>query len=93
MNTSQTLRDAVVVAPSIRPEDITDAYYDADAGEIVVSFQDGKVARVLTAEFEELATATVADYENLDGTRSGVTCITDTVDFAVAASWWRKQAV
>ena len=57
------------------------------------SFQDGRVARVATTEFEELATATAADYEHLDGTRSGVTCITDTVDFAVAASWCREQAV
>ncbi|MFG6107186.1 hypothetical protein U2F10_33430 [Leptothoe sp. EHU-05/26/07-4] len=93
MNTSQTLHDAVVVAPPVRPEDIIDAHYDADTREIVVSFQDGKIARVLTTEFEELAAATATDYEHLDGTRSGVTCITDTVDFAVAASWWRKQAV
>ncbi|MEL6384436.1 MAG: hypothetical protein AAFQ89_18665 [Cyanobacteria bacterium J06626_18] len=26
----------------------------------------------------------------LDGTRAGVTCITETIDFAVAAAWWRK---
>ncbi|MEL6130528.1 MAG: hypothetical protein AAFU84_10735 [Cyanobacteria bacterium J06633_23] len=93
MNTNQTLHDAVVVAPDTRPEDLITANYDADTDEIVVSFQDGKVARVPTTEFEELADATAADYEYLDGTRSGVTCITDTVDFAVAASQWRKQAV
>lgn len=93
MNKSQTLHDAVVVAPDIRPEDLIAAHYDANTDEIVVSFQDGKVARIPTTEFEELATATVADYEYLDGTRSGVTCITDTVDFAVAASWWREHAV
>ncbi|MEA5467215.1 hypothetical protein [Leptothoe sp. PORK10 BA2] len=93
MNTNQTLHDAVIVAPAIRPEDLIAARYDADTDEIVVSFQDGKIARVLTTEFEELASATVADYEHLDGTRSGVTCITDTVDFAVAASWWREQVV
>ena len=77
----------------LRPEDLIAARYDADTDEIVVSFQDGKVARVPTIEFEELAIATADDYEHLDGTRSGVTCITDTVDFAVAASWWRQQAV
>lgn len=93
MNTNQTLNDAVVVAPGLRPDDLIAAHYDADTDEIVVSFQDGKVARVPTTEFEELATATATDYEHLDGTRSGVTCITDTIDFAVAASWWREQVI
>ncbi|MEO0351540.1 MAG: hypothetical protein AAF282_15980 [Cyanobacteria bacterium P01_A01_bin.15] len=93
MNTSQTLHDAVVAAPPIRSDDLIAAHYDADTNEIVVSFQDEKVVRLPTSEFEELATATVADYEHLDGTRSGVTCITDTVDFAVAASWWRAKTV
>ena len=63
MNTSQTLHDAVVVAPPVRPEDIIDAHYDADTREIVVSFQDGKKARVLTTEFEEHAAATATDDE------------------------------
>ncbi len=48
MNTNQTLHDAVVVAPDTRPEDLITANYDADTDEIVVSFQDGKVARVPT---------------------------------------------
>ncbi|MEM9484119.1 MAG: hypothetical protein AAGA83_10560 [Cyanobacteria bacterium P01_F01_bin.116] len=93
MNINQTLHDAVVIAPATRPEDLIAACYDADTDEIVVSFQDGKIARVPTNEFEELAKATVTDYEHLDGTRSGVTCITDTVDFAVAASWWRGHTI
>ena len=93
MNTNQTLHDAIIVAPDLRPEDLIGANYDAETDEIVVNFQDGKVVRVPTTEFEELTAATVADYEHLDGTRSGVTCITDTVDFAVAASWWREQAI
>lgn len=85
--------NSVVSAPEALPSDLISARYDADTQNIVVSFRDGKVTRVPTTEFEELATATTADYEHLDGTRSGVTCITDTVDFAVAASWWREQAV
>ena len=93
MNTNQTLNDAVVVASGTRPHDLIAAHYDDTTNEIIVSFQDGKVARVPTTEFEELATATADDYEHLDGTRSGVTCITDTIDFAVAASWWREQVV
>ena len=68
MNTSQDLHDAVVVASTIRSEDLIAAHYDADTDEIVVSFQDGKVARVLITEFEELASATTVDYEYLDGT-------------------------
>ena len=93
MNTNQTLHDAVVVAPDIRPDDLISAHYDAATDEIIVTFQNGKVARVPTSEFEELAAATATDYEHLDGTRSGVTCITDTIDFAVAASWWREQTI
>lgn len=92
MTTNQTLHDAVIIAPELQPSDLIEAQYDAGTQEIVVSFQDGKVARVPTTEFEELAAATEADYEYLEGTRSGVTCITDDVDFAVAASWWRQQA-
>ncbi len=82
----------IVSAPETMPSDLISARYEVDTQTIVVRFRDGKVARVATTEFEELATATAADYEHLDGTRPGVTCITDTVDFAVAASWWRKQA-
>ena len=32
--------------------------------------------------------ATIADYQMLDGTRTGVTCISETIDFAVAATWY-----
>lgn len=92
MKTSLTAADAIVSAPEAMPSDLISAGYDAETGEIVVTFRDGKVARVSTAEFEELAEATVADYQFLDGTRAGVTCITETVDFAVAAAWWREQA-
>lgn len=72
--------------------DLVSAIYDAHTQEIVVEFRDGKVARVLTSEFDELAIATTADYACLEGTRAGVTCLTERVDFAVAASWWRSQA-
>lgn len=92
MKTSLTAYDVTISAPEALPSDLISASYDADAEEIVVTFQDGKVARVPTAEFEELATATAADYQFLDGARAGVTCITETIDFAVAAAWWRKQA-
>jgi len=84
--------DAVISAPTPQPTDLTSAYYDTDTDEIVVTFRDDKVVRVPTQEFEELAHATAADYECLDGTRAGVTCITETVDFAVGADWWREQA-
>jgi hypothetical protein len=57
----------------------------------MVTFREDKVARVPTREFEELATATAAEYAFLDGTRAGVTCLTETIDFAVAADWWRSQ--
>ena len=92
MTTGPLTYDAVISAPAPLPTDLVAASYDADTEEIVVIFRDDKVARVPTAEFEELATATAADYEFLDGTRAGVTCLTKTVDFAVAADWWRKQA-
>ncbi|MEM9008476.1 MAG: hypothetical protein AAGE59_33820 [Cyanobacteria bacterium P01_F01_bin.86] len=92
MKTTLTSHDALISAPEATPSDLVAATYDPDTAEIVVSFRDGKVARVLASEFEELATATTADYQMLDGTRAGVTCITATIDFAVAAAWWREQA-
>ncbi len=92
MTLSQLTYDAVISAPSPLPTDLTAARYDDETDEIVVTFQDGKTARVPTSEFEELSDATSADYEFLDGTRAGVTCLTETVDFAVAADWWRSQA-
>ena len=92
MKTILISQDALISAPEATPSDLISARYDADTGEIVVDFRDGKVARILTSEFEELAEATNADYKLLDGTRAGVTCITETIDFAVAATWWRKQA-
>lgn len=85
--------DAVVSAPEPLPSDIMGARYDAEAREIVVTFRDKKIARVPTEEFGELSTATTADYELLDGSRAGVTCLTETIDFAVAADWWREQAI
>jgi hypothetical protein len=90
--TSPLTYDAVISAPSALPTDMTTARYDAEAHEIVVTFRDDKIACVPTREFEELATATAADYTFLDGTRAGVTCLTETIDFAVAADWWRSQA-
>lgn len=92
MKTTLTSQDALISAPEAMPSDLISARYDADTEEIVVNFRDGKVARVLTSEFEELAEATVVDYQLIDGTRAGVTCITETIDFAVAAAWWREQA-
>jgi hypothetical protein len=92
MTTSPLTYDAVISAPSSLPTDLTAAHYEAETREIVVTFRDGKVARVPTYEFEELATATAADYAFIDGTRAGVTCLTETIDFAVAADWWRSQA-
>lgn len=92
MKTTLTSHDALISAPEAMPSDLLSATYDANTGEIIVSFRDGKVAQVLTSEFEELAQATAADYQMLDGTRAGVTCITETIDFAVAAAWWREQA-
>ncbi|NEP15473.1 MAG: hypothetical protein F6J97_01065 [Leptolyngbya sp. SIO4C1] len=84
--------DAIASAPAALPSDLISASYDAETQQIVVRFRDGKAARVSISEFEELAEATAADYELLDGTRAGVTCITDNIDFAVAAAWWREQA-
>ncbi|PSN17548.1 hypothetical protein C7271_17185 [filamentous cyanobacterium CCP5] len=92
MKTTLTSHDAYIFAAEGTPLDLISARYDAEREEIVVSFRDGKVARVLTSEFEELAGATTADYKWLDGTRAGVTCLTETIDFAVAAAWWREQA-
>jgi hypothetical protein len=92
MKTTLTTYDVLVSAPESMPSDLLAANYDATKGEIVVSFKDGKVARVPTKEFAELAEATAADYRLLDGTRAGVTCITEKVDFAVAADWWRERA-
>ncbi len=83
--------DTVISAPEALPSDLTSARYDADTNEIVVTFQDDKVVRVPTCEFSELAEATVANYEFLDGTRAGVTCLSETINFAVAADWWREQ--
>ena len=90
--TTLTSHDAIISAPEAMPSDLLSATYDADTSEIVVHFRDGKIARLLTSEFEELAEATAADYQFLDGTRAGVTCLTETIDFAVAAAWWREQA-
>jgi hypothetical protein len=92
MKTSLKAHDAVIAAPEAMPSDLISASYDARTETIVVTFRDGKVARVATTEFEELAKATATDYQFLDGTRAGVTCITETVDFAVGAAWWREQA-
>jgi hypothetical protein len=92
MKTTLTSHEALVSGPEALPSDLVSAHYEAETGEIIVGFRDGKVARVPTSEFEELAEATVADYGCLDGTRAGVTCITERVDFAVAATWWREQA-
>ena len=92
MKTTLTSHDALISAPEAMPSDLLAAHYDTATGEIVVSFRDGKVAQVLTSEFEELAAATPEDYQWLDGTCAGVTCITETVDFAVAADWWRERA-
>ncbi len=86
------MHDPVISAPSPLPSDLTAAHYDVETREIVVSFRDNRVARVPTREFEELATATPDDYAFLDGTRAGVTCLTESIDFAVAADWWRSQA-
>ena len=90
--TTLTSHDAIISAPEAMPSDLLSATYNADNSEIVVHFRDGKIARILTSEFEELAEATAADYQFLDGTRAGVTCLTETIDFAVAAAWWREQA-
>jgi hypothetical protein len=84
--------EAVISAPPETPLDLISAEFDVNAGDIVVHFRDGKVARVSSSEFPELAKATAVDYQFLDGTRAGVTCLTDNVDFAVAACWWRRQA-
>jgi hypothetical protein len=92
MKTTPFSQDALISSPPETSSDLISAIYDACTQEIVVEFRDGKVARVLTSEFDELAIATMADYEFLDATRAGVTCLTETVDFAVAASWWRKRA-
>ena len=92
MKTTLTSHDALVSAPGEQSSDLISAHYDADTGDIIVGFRDGKVARVPTTEFEELAEATADDYQFLDGTRAGVTCITERVDFAVAATWWRERA-
>lgn len=92
MTTTPLIYDAVLSAPAPQSSDLISAHYDADTNEIVVTFRDHKTARVATQDFEELAAATLADYEQLDGTRAGVTCLTETIDFAVAASWWREQA-
>lgn len=91
MKTTLTDHNAFVSAPDATPSDLISAHYEAETGDIVVSFRDGKVARVPTSEFEELAEATAPDYQCLEGTRAGVTCITETIDFAVAATWWRQQ--
>lgn len=91
MTVSPLTYDAVISAPEALPSDLTGACYDAETNEIVVIFRDNKVVRVPTSEFSELAAATVADYEFLDGTRAGVTCLSETIDFAVAADWWREQ--
>lgn len=84
--------NSVVSAPEALPSNLISAHYDAATDEIVVSFQDGKVARVSTSEFEELANATNADYEHLDGTRSGVTCIRGTAP-TLAKSSHRLKAL
>ncbi|PZO19059.1 MAG: hypothetical protein DCF25_08955 [Leptolyngbya foveolarum] len=92
MTISPLAYDVVVSAPDPLPTDLIEARYDAKTNEIVVMFGDSKVARIPVGEFEELAVATAVDYESLDGTRAGVTCITEAVDFAVSADWWRSQA-
>ncbi len=91
MTISSITYDAVISAPEPLPSDLTTARYDAETDEIVVTFRDDKVARVPAYEFSELSAATAADYEFLDGTRAGVTCLTETIDFAVSADWWRQQ--
>lgn len=91
MTTTPLTYDAVLSAPDPRPTDLVSAHYDSDTDEIVATFRDSKIARVATQEFEELTNATLADYQYIDGTRAGVTCLTDNVDFAVAAEWWRQQ--
>ncbi|MBE9060987.1 hypothetical protein [cf. Phormidesmis sp. LEGE 11477] len=92
MTLSPLTYDAVISAPEALPSDLTSARYDAKTNEIVVTFKDNKVVRVPTSEFAELASATAADYEFLEGTRAGVTCLSKEIDFAVAADWWREQA-
>ncbi len=92
MTVSPLTYDAVISAPDPLPTDLLTARYDAEKDEIVVTFRDDKVARIPTREFAELAAATAADYDFLDGTRAGVTCLTETIDLAVAADWWREQA-
>ncbi|MEM9906424.1 MAG: hypothetical protein AAF921_15510 [Cyanobacteria bacterium P01_D01_bin.44] len=45
-----------------------------------------------TEELKIFADAITNEIRGLDGTRAGVACITETIDFAVAATWWRAQA-
>jgi hypothetical protein len=92
MKTTLNFHDALVSAPPEMPWNLISASFDAKTREIVANFSDGKVARVPSTEFDELATAAIADDEFLDATRAGVTCLAETVEFAVAASWWRKRA-
>ena len=92
MKTPLSSQDALISGPQAMPSDLISAVFDADQQKIVVRFRDGKIAQVPVSAFEELVGATVSDYEFLDGTRAGVTCLTENVDFAVAASWWRRQA-
>ncbi|MEA5464514.1 hypothetical protein [Leptothoe sp. PORK10 BA2] len=62
-------------------------------GELVVTFSDGKVARVQTTDIPALANATESDYADLDASVVGVCLMNDTVDMAVAAQWFYEQAV
>ncbi len=61
-------------------------------GDLVVTFSDGKVARVPTTEIPELAKATESDYAHLDASASGVCLMNDTIDMAVGAQWFYDQA-
>ena len=92
MTTTSLTYDAILSAPAPQSSDLISAHYDASTEEIVVIFWDNKTTRVATQNFEELAAATPTDYEQLDGTRAGVTYLTETIGFAVTASWWREQA-
>ena len=73
MKTALSSQEATISSPQAMSSDLTAASYDIHSREIVVNFRDGKIARIPTTEFDELATATTADYEFLEGTRAGVT--------------------
>jgi hypothetical protein len=70
----------------------TNAQYDQERDELVVTFSDLKVARVPVSKIPELAEATELDYADLDATPSGVCLMNDRIDMAVAGSWFYQQA-